>query len=79
MSHEPDPLVALWRDTGRPLAWRTWLGLSPTELAWLRALLIEELRRLDGWQWQHAHRELLEVKAATGYGRAKETYANVSS
>lgn len=74
MAH--DPLVALWERAARPLNWRPWHGLCETALARLRATLIAELASLDqepgnGWPWRHAHRELLDIKAATGHRRGE--------
>ena len=72
MSH-PDPLVALWQDTSRPLNWRAWAGLHPGAAAQLRASLLQDLAELDGpqapsWPWRHTHRALLELKMACGRG-----------
>ena len=67
---EPDPLAALWRDTARPLNWRPWLGLNAAEMARLRCALIYDLQALarrPRWHWGHTHRELLELKAASGH------------
>ena len=71
-----DPLVQHWRETSRPLNWRPWRHLAPVEQARMRWLLMEELllmdrvqadQRLGGFHWRHAHRELLELKAACGH------------
>jgi hypothetical protein len=67
----PDPLVTLWRDTARPLNWRPWRALSPAEQARLRYLLVLELWMCDHrpdptFWWGHTHRQLLELKAASG-------------
>lgn len=67
-----DPLVTLWRDTRRPLHWRPWRYLSAAEQARLRYLLVLELWMcehrpdLTVW-WRHTHRQLLELKAASGH------------
>lgn len=72
MSRHADPLVALWRQPGRPLNWRPWTHLTEAKLARMRFLLIEEMRDLDHipggalWPWDHTHRQLLEIKMATG-------------
>lgn len=71
MTHA-DPLVALWRDTRRPLNWRPWQALSTGAQARLRFLLILELWMCDhrpdiGFWWRHTHRQLLELKAASGH------------
>ena len=72
MPNHSDPLVALWRQRGRPLTWRPWLHLSEAERARLRFLLLEEMHLLDQtpggslWAWEHAHREVLELKVAEG-------------
>jgi hypothetical protein len=70
----PDPLVALWRNTKRPLHGQAWEGLPIDEQARLRALLIGELWDLDrsplkeaAWAWRHTHRELLELKACSAH------------
>lgn len=74
-TRERDPLVTLWQDSGRPLHWRAWRGLTPAEQARLRWLLSAELWQLDqrcpttSWAWRQTHRELLELKAASGHVR----------
>jgi hypothetical protein len=73
MTIQTDPLVTLWRQPGRPLNWQAWVSLADAASACLRYLLMEELRTLDatpggaGWAWTHTHRELLEIKAASGH------------
>jgi hypothetical protein len=69
-----DPLVQLWQNAGRPLKWRPWQSLSRPEQARLRWLLMTELRlfdlhidRIGAFHWRHCHRELLELKAASGH------------
>lgn len=73
----PDPLVARWRDTTRPLNWRAWQGLSREEQARLRYSLMEDLQDCDvlgcaPWAWQHTHRELLELKMCSGKEELEE-------
>ena len=71
-----DPLVALWRTAGRPLNWRVWQPLSTAEQARVRFVLMTELCLYAGesaacpaWIWTHVHREVLELKAASGKGQ----------
>jgi hypothetical protein len=74
-----DPLVALWHETRRPLNWRAWQGLSAAELARLCYLLTYDLQALEGaghgqsWAWAHTHRELMELKAASGQARGEQS------
>jgi hypothetical protein len=73
-----DPLVTLWRTQTRPLNWRIWQSLSDVAQARLRWQLMVELRLftrddlglIPAFWREHAHRELLELKAACGQGRA---------
>jgi hypothetical protein len=71
----PDPLVSLWRISSRPLNWRGWQALNDQELARMRSLLMRELQALDQeghghtFGWRHTHRELLEIKTASGRHR----------
>jgi hypothetical protein len=75
MPTAPNPLVVLWQDTTRPLNWRAWQHLAAPASARLRFLLTSELQRLElagvgqAWPWTHTHRQLLEVKAASGQAR----------
>jgi hypothetical protein len=69
-----DPLVHDWRGTLRPLNWQAWQGVSAAERARMRCRLMEDLRYFDSllphrpsFWWVHTHRELLEIKAATGH------------
>ena len=73
-----DPLVHFWRTSRRPLNWRPWAGLSDADQAWQRWCVIDELQWIDlnstclgAYHWQHAHRELLELKAACGMAQEK--------
>jgi hypothetical protein len=64
-------MIRLWPET-RPLhvqPWHRWLTAGGQ--AHLRYLVIEEMRSFDAYAygqhcWDHAHRQLLELKAACG-------------
>lgn len=70
---ESDALVMLWRATRRPLNWWAWRRLHRQDQAELRYALIRQLQIVDSeilpaFWWRHTHRELLELKAASGHG-----------
>lgn len=74
----PDPLVALWGATSRPLNWRRWQQLTDAEQARMRWLLMDELQWIEiAWphtcHWRQTHRQLLEVKAAAGHEAIRVT------
>jgi hypothetical protein len=63
----------------RPLDWRHWLPLLADEQARLRWCLMDDLRDIDGrpdrhgaYHWRQTHRQLLELKAASGHNEKVE-------